>query len=406
MTRRDRIIRRRDPIDLGIGLGELFGGGEILGGLFGGGEAAAATAGVGAEALGAGEVGADVALGTGADVLGAGATDAALGAVAPDVVGGVAAPAVAPEVTGGALTGAGFGGVEGGAAAGATTLGADIAPAAVDAGEGTLGGGAAVDSVLSPGSAFTGPGGFETIVVPEQGIDAALGPGGAPLDTGGVQRAIASGEDLGQGAGLAAGEGGAAGDVTTGSISGASGGLSSPSSPAAAQGGGFVDNALKYGKLGALGLGIAGIGSSLLKGNKLPKQDRSLEGISNTETGIGKQYLEMARRNEITPQMQAQIDLYKQQATNRAYQLYAQGSRDPNTSSDFQQTLAYINQQADIMHQQFVDQLFNEGMKAAGGASVSLHQLAQDQIRSDEGLSTAITNAAKAFGGGGTVIKI
>lgn len=442
-----------DPIDLGIGLFEgidaLVGAGAAAdagaGAAIAGADAAgaaggiaagdAAAAGLGADAALAGGVAGDAALGIGAagsDVAMGGMTDAALGLGSDSVAGTAAATTeaietAAPAATGPALTAAGGAGFEAPMMAGlsdvsATAPGEGVIATAGDEAllpVGTAPAGAPVpapDLTGAPVGDFGAPAQFESAAM---GGPDSLGLDVNMADTGGASGSVSGTNFDPTGADVLPGGGGGGGSSAAPDFGGSAAANTPPTSSAlsgdttaaatkAASGGSSLDNALKYMRLGGGALGLAGIANAFMTGDKLPKQSRTAEDLANREGAFANELISMSQNNQILPGQQEQIERFKAEQNAKAYQLAvaAGGGGDPRNSSMYLQTAQDINSQAEVMHQQFIDSNMKTALAAAGGSEQALLAIAQLQVQMDQGLSTAIGNAARAMGGMPVGLKI
>jgi len=355
---------------------------DFLGTLLGGGEAAAgategAIAGVG------GGVAEAAPLATGANVLGA--VDTALGAPGAGLVGtplqGADAALSAPMGLGGPPVSAAAGGW-----APAVTTPTDVGWL------GDVGTGSWAPTAASTATDF----------------DAS-----AATDMGGVMRNLSNPVAEGVLTGEPSMGGGAAAAADTakaGGLESLGGGATEPTVPPSTtavgnneaipgSGGSWADSALKYGRFLGPAAGLASVGVSALRGNKLPWQAGQLEAIGGKEKDVGGQFLTAAQHDQITPEMQAAVDQYVQQAQTQLYQQYAQGGGDPTKNTAYLSQLAQIQQNAAILHEKFVKQIFDEAMASLGGASSDFQYVAKMKYDQDQALAAALGNAARAFGG-------
>jgi len=439
-------------IPVGIGAAALATGGLALG-AFGAAEAGGLAAGE-AGALGAGEAGAfggEAALG-GAEAFGEGAAgiEAGIGGTAADVFGAEAIPgAVDISVTpwtGAALdlgaTGAGEAGAAGTEAFAGGSLDALLGGGAgIEGGIGGLGTDVAALEASGEGG-LSGVGGGDLLGVTAGGgvsdvplagelpAAGAEGPGATFAERfGGAAEAMPQGgtfSQAGETANTLAGEGTAMAYTPTGGAGGlppeittggsAVGPTSGTAAGAAQPAGGFNLGGLGKGIEGALGspwlrygLPLAAIGATALRGpGQLPPQTRA-----NQQATFGATEINQANAGQILPAQQAQIDQTALGARNKLYQLYASRGIDPNSSTDFQQELVQIQQQADAQKAAIIQNMITTGLQYETGASNILTAAANQQVALDNNFRTSLTSAISSFGvmaalgsGGGRNVNI
>lgn len=215
--------------------------------------------------------------------------------------------------------------------------------------------------------------------------------------------------------------------VTTGTAAGGKGGglsssLSNSSSP------------FSLGSVGTAVAGGAGLAGLFLSGsNQLPQQYQELEanvpGLEaegqtlqtqgQTLTNQGTQALSNAQNGILTPQQQAQLQVFQTGLTNTADQTYASMGRNINQDTSGISTQANIDTQVNAMAQQQIQSTIALGLgeTSAGNSYAStglgyenaadnaLIAAGQAQVASDQAYSNSLTGAFSAIGTllGGTV---
>lgn len=383
-----------------------FGIGELLAGLGAFATEGGAAAGLGAEA--AGVAAGTEAIGVGAEAAGAGFGAAegvgALGATAglgAGLEGGLGAGTELAGTAGGeaGALGAAAGGASESAALGtAPTLAGGIStPVGLAEGTAELGGplGAAAGEAadISAGSALGGGevAGFGTA----DPVASALGGGGSEAFL--PEGALPASGTVSQGTDLATAmeAAGPTGEnlASFGSTEAANpwGGMAG-ASPATGTAGGILKT---LGQVAPLGL-LAG---TLIQGPpKLPSQigqlsstDAQLQDLANTS-------ISNYNSGTLSPAQLAQIQTYKQNATNQARQQVASQGRDPQHDTAYLQMVQQIEQQAVAMQQQFLDSTLKAGLSASGQVSNDLLAAAKMQMASDQQFASSISAATTAIG--------
>lgn len=388
-----------DPVGTGIAGGALLLGTAGLAAPFLlGGEAA-----LGAGLFGAGEAG----LFGGAEAAGAAGGFDLLGSLG---IGGAA------EAGGGLFAGGGAESLLGGAAAD-SIIGSDFAMLGSDAiasgaganitGMEAAWGGANATGLALPGTeaawgganvtGLTGPQGLESVI---GASDSVIGGGGADVLAGGA------GAD-------AAGSAGA--DI----------GMSSTKMPGVGEGFSLTDwlkSGISKTNPLSLGLGAAGLGYNILKGQEdLPstkalkaKQDL-LASQSAQMTAAGQQLQTYLTKGNLPPALQAQVTEQAKAAKARIIANHAAAGRptDPRQNSALAQELNSADMQALQLAGEYEKNLFNAGQSLiSSGISISgldnnmLMTLAQIDQRKTENVGKSIANFAAALNGGGSRIQI
>jgi hypothetical protein len=178
---------------------------------------------------------------------------------------------------------------------------------------------------------------------------------------------------------------------------------------------------------GALGLGALGVGSMLAQGpGNLPPQFGQMEGqvpwLQSTGQSIvgqgqgmvtsGQQALQMAQNGQLTPEQQAQVNVYGTGLTNQARQMYANMGVNPDKDTSFISTTAQIDQQVNAMAQSQIQSTIQLGLgEVSGGSSLIgqgngmenaanqiLLQAGQAQLQMDQQYSSSLSSAFGAIG--------
>lgn len=110
--------------------------------------------------------------------------------------------------------------------------------------------------------------------------------------------------------------------------------------------------------------------------------------------------LNAANTGQVTPGNQASISQYTQNARNQLLQqLASSGVTNPQQDTRYVQGMQQIQQQAQIMTQQAIQQEFTQAMSSAGAASTNLTNAANMQTQSDNAFTTALSSATASIGG-------
>jgi hypothetical protein len=200
------------------------------------------------------------------------------------------------------------------------------------------------------------------------------------------------------------------------------GALGATADPSGAGGGGIMSNLFGSNSvLGGIsntdllkyGIPLGYLAYTGLRGrNEIPPQANQAQQIAQQEGQVGASQLAAAESGQLTPPMQANIDIYVQNATNQLRQQYASAGRDWQRDTGYLQGVQQIQQQADAMRQKYIEMEFNTGLKASGQATAAMMQVAQLQFQEDKQFQDAIGNAMRMLGmaaiggGGGLNIKL
>jgi hypothetical protein len=156
---------------------------------------------------------------------------------------------------------------------------------------------------------------------------------------------------------------------------------------------------LTYGApLASLGM----LGATIARGQpSLPpaaQQALNETGPGSPVYAVSQKYLTEASTGVLQPGEQAQIDQYVRNAGNQLYQQLAnEGVTDPRGDSRYVQGLQAINQNAQIMSQQFITAAVTNGINALGPSTTALTNAAQLQAQNDQNYQASIASATQAF---------
>lgn len=178
---------------------------------------------------------------------------------------------------------------------------------------------------------------------------------------------------------------------------------------------------------GALGLGALGVGSMLAQGpGNVPPQYLQAEGqvpwLQNTGQQIvgqgqgmvsqGQSALAMAQAGQLTPEQQAQVNVYGTGLTNQARQMYANMGVNPDKDTSFLSTTADIDTKVNAMAQAQIqttiqlglgevsggNSLIGQGSGMENAANQILLQAGQAQLQLDQQYSSSLSSAFGAIG--------
>lgn len=178
---------------------------------------------------------------------------------------------------------------------------------------------------------------------------------------------------------------------------------------------------------GALGLGALGVGSMLASGpGNLPAPYLQAEGqvpwlqgtgqqIVGQGQGLvtsGQQALAMAQAGQLTPEQQAQVNVYGTGLTNQTRQMYANMGINPDTDTSFISSTADIDTKVNAMAQAQIQSTIQLGLgEVSGGSSLIsqgngmenaanqiLLQAGQAQLQLDQQYSSSLSSAFGAIG--------
>jgi hypothetical protein len=178
---------------------------------------------------------------------------------------------------------------------------------------------------------------------------------------------------------------------------------------------------------GALGLGALGFGAMLAQGpGQLPTQFGDINanaswqrdageqtfGQGQTMVGQGQQALAMAQAGQLTPEQQAQVNVFGTGLTNQARQMYANMGVNPDKDTSFLSTTADIDTKVNAMAQQQIqstiqlglgeisggNSLISSGLGNVNAANQALLQVGEAQLKNDQAYSSNLTSAFGAIG--------
>lgn len=278
----------------------------------------------------------------------------------------------------------------------------------------------AAGSTVSPGGQVVSAPSTPTSVAPGAGTGGTVSAGGlGSFDESAIDSQLTQGSTLQAGfnagdlqnpgvggVGLSAGAAGnsaigAAGADAIGSV----GAVTPPAAPSS-----FLSN-LESGA-GKAVIPAAGLAFEAAQGpQKLPSQASALEaGGAATAPLLA---LETSGANEaasgqLTATQQANIEQFVQNQQNQLLQrLSSQGISNPTQSSQYQQGMADIQQQALAQQQAYITQAISEATTAGGAASGNIASVANEQVQLDTDYQNALAAAFGALGGnvGGLTVK-
>jgi len=349
----------------------------------------------------AGEVGLDI------------ATD---GAAAPYLAG----LNVATDLSQGNPLGAAISGISGAVGAGGAG-GNFVGDIPVDTGIGAglqAGGGAAnfvgdipTDPLLNSGAFGAGQTGLGVSGI-ESAAPGSISTGVDPAALGALGLSSAAGGAIGGQAGGAGGGATAPGVANTSinpnvpqsaSLTGSfDPGVAAPGLPAdastAAGGNSVVDSIMKQLKGNALSLGLIGAGTaaSIAAGKpKIPNQAQ-LQGLGTDAQATANQLIQQYQSGTLNPTQQASLTQLVQNTKNQLKQYYASIGQADSTSA--QQAYSQVDQQAQVLTQQMLDQALTNGLQAIGVAQGPLNTVAQYQLGQDAQLAQSFGNFATSVG--------
>lgn len=180
--------------------------------------------------------------------------------------------------------------------------------------------------------------------------------------------------------------------------------------------------------LGSLGIGALGLGAILGEGESpLPSEFSQLTGtnVPWLESGAGTLFnqgqsfttqgqsaLNMAQQGALTPEQQAQLQVYQSGLQNTAAQEYASMDRNPNQDTSFISTQADIDTKVNAMAQQQIQSTIalglgeiqsgqgfsNQALGYESAANQALIAAGNAQIQLDQQYNSSLTGAFSAIG--------
>ena len=208
--------------------------------------------------------------------------------------------------------------------------------------------------------------------------------------------------------------GGGGGGMAPGGAPGGAGGAGAPvppatpgtpgSSPMGASGGvqggtSFVDKILadmKAHPLNAAGLGLSAAGMLAQGRPKQPAQVGQLGQLGTTGQQTAQQLLDQYKSGQLSGPQQASLQQLSQNARNQINNYFASIRQSDSTAH--QQALAQVDQQAESMKNEMLQQALNSGLQAIGVAAGPLNNVAQYTLGQDRNLQAAFANFANALG--------
>ena len=163
-----------------------------------------------------------------------------------------------------------------------------------------------------------------------------------------------------------------------------------------------VGNSLSSGG-GKTALALAPAALTLLKGQpQVPSNIQPLTtGGAVTAPLIATEQQQLAEGNTgvLQPGQATQIAQYRSQAESQLIQQLAnEGVANPQQDSRYIQGMATIEQNAQVMGQQFITAALTSGLSAAGDAASTLTTAANAQLAVDNQFQTALNSAMQSFG--------
>ena len=171
-------------------------------------------------------------------------------------------------------------------------------------------------------------------------------------------------------------------------------GLTGPSGP--------LSNAGSSG-LGKYALPAASLGYTLLKGQPaVPSAYGALQpggAVTAPEIAAEQQLLSEGTTGTLQPGQAAQVAQYRSQAESQLIQQLAnEGVANPTQDTRYIQGMATIEQNSQIMSQQFITAALSSGLTAAGDAANALNAAAKAQLTTDNQFQSALNSAMQSFG--------
>ena len=193
----------------------------------------------------------------------------------------------------------------------------------------------------------------------------------------------------------------AAPTATTGTAAASTAAKSSSSS------GGLLDSLGIKNPLGAA-IGAAGLGYSVLQGQKAPAYSPELQAQASALNAQGQQLLSYLQNGNLPPGLQASLDQATSAAKAKIISNFAsQGlNTDPTQNTALAQQLAQVDQQALISTAQIGQQLMTTGLQEAGLSSSLYQTLANIDQTQTANIGKSISSFASALSGTGGGINI
>ena len=192
-------------------------------------------------------------------------------------------------------------------------------------------------------------------------------------------------------------------------------------------GGGFMGTGMSGSSLLGMGALGAGLGSLLSNGpgplpaqfgqatNNAAWQTQSGQNLVSQGSGLvgsGQEAIDRAQKGQLTPEQQAQLNIYGQGLTNQSRQQFASMGMNPDQSTAFISQTAANDQQIMAMAQQQIqttiqlglgeisggNSLISSGEGAVSAADQTLVAAGQAQIQQDKAYSDSLSSAFGAIG--------
>jgi len=161
----------------------------------------------------------------------------------------------------------------------------------------------------------------------------------------------------------------------------------------------FVDKILadmKAHPINAAGLGLSAAGMLAQGRPKQPAQVGQLGQLGTTGQQTAQQLLDQYKSGQLSGPQQASLQQLSQNARNQINNYFASIRQSDSTAH--QQALAQVDQQAESMKNEMLQQALNSGLQAIGVAAGPLNNVAQYTLGQDRNLQAAFANFANALG--------
>jgi hypothetical protein len=159
----------------------------------------------------------------------------------------------------------------------------------------------------------------------------------------------------------------------------------------------FVDSIIEQLKKNAIPLSLAGLSAAQgARQRDVPNQEQQQAG-GQAANQLGVDYINAARAGNLMPWQQSGLDQNIQNAKNQINQYFASIGQFDSTAR--MQALAQIDQQAQVMKGQLLQQTLSSGLQAIGVAQGPFNTIANHQLMQDRQLQEAMGNFARSVGG-------
>ncbi|HDZ59596.1 MAG TPA: hypothetical protein ENH44_02260 [Actinobacteria bacterium] len=184
----------------------------------------------------------------------------------------------------------------------------------------------------------------------------------------------------------AAGTGAAAGTAAAGASAAAAPSLLSETGSLLSKGAGLAE---KYGPLGILGY------AAMRKNTPMPNEAQ-LQKLGTQEAQVAHTAMSTYQAGTLSAPQQELLDQFKNSATAHINSYYA--SLGMTNSSAHAEALGQVDREAMGYQQQLLETTLNDGLRAAGIGQGTLTTIANYELRQDQHMQSAISNAALASG--------